>query len=69
MNDRIYVYLIIILLHTNIQALGIVVLEKNISPFKPMTDNHTSGCGLYGPQEHWWQDLQRGSLYIATHKM
>ena len=33
MNDRIYVYLIIILLHTNIQALGIVVLEKNISPF------------------------------------
>ena len=67
MNDRIYVYLIIILLHTNIQALGIV--EKNISPFKPMTDNHTSGCGLYEPQERWWQDLQRGSLYIATHKM
>ena len=33
MNDRIYVYLIIILLHTNIKTLGIVVLEKNISPF------------------------------------
>ena len=33
MNDRIYVYLIIILLHTNIHALGIAVLEKNISPF------------------------------------
>ena len=32
-NDRIYVYLIIILLHTNIQALGIVVLEKIISQF------------------------------------
>ena len=32
MNDRIYVYLIVILLHTNIQALGFVVLEKNISP-------------------------------------
>ena len=52
MNGRIYVYLII-MLHTNIQALGIVVLEKNISPFKHMTDNHTSGCGLYEPQEHW----------------
>ena len=26
MNDRIYVYLIIILLHKSIQALGIVVL-------------------------------------------
>ena len=34
-----------------------------------MTDNHTSGCGLYEPQEHWWQDLQRGSLYIATHAL
>ena len=25
--------------------------------------------GLYGPQEHGWQDLLRGPLYIATHKI
>ena len=27
------------------------------------------GCGLYGPQEHIWQDLKRGLLNIATHKI
>ena len=24
------------------------------------------GCGLNGPQEHRWQDLERGLLNIAT---
>ena len=28
-----------------------------------------SGRGLYGPQGHGWQDLLRGPLYIATHKI
>ena len=26
------------------------------------------GIGLYGAQEHGWQDLYRGLLNIATHK-
>ena len=43
--------------------------RRRVSHFKPMADNHTPGCGLYEPQGHCWQDLQRGSLYIATHKM
>ena len=27
------------------------------------------GRGLYGPQGHGWQDLYRGPLYIAAHKL
>ena len=29
----------------------------------------TPGPGPYGPQGHSWQDLYRGPLYIATHKI
>ena len=32
----------------------------------PMTP---PGWGLYGPQGHGWQDLLRGPLYNATHKI
>ena len=32
--------------------------RRRFSHFKPMSDNHTPGCGLYEPQEHCWQDLQ-----------
>ena len=71
MIGRIYVYLIIILLRTIHASFGYFGFkeEEDFPHFKPMSDNHTPGCGLYEPQEHCWQDLQRGSLYIATHKM
>ena len=43
--------------------------RRRFSQFKPMADNHNPGCDLYEHQGHCWQDLQRGSLYIATHIM
>ena len=48
------------------KALGLVVLEKLIFLCFPMTP---PGQGPYGPQRHSWQDLYRGPLYIATHKI
>ena len=51
----------------NMNALGLVVLEKKIFfMFFPMT---APGRGPYGPQGHGWQDLYRGPLNIATHKI
>ena len=48
------------------KALGLVVLEKKIFYVFPMTP---PGRGPYGPQGHGRQDLYRGPLYIATHKI
>ena len=56
-----------------IKTLGRVVLEKKIfSPFshyKPMADNDALGRGQFGPQGHDWQELLRGLLNIASHKI
>ena len=50
----------------NMKALGLLVSEKKICYIFPMTP---PGQGPYGPQGHGWQDLLRGPLYIATHKL
>ena len=51
----------------SMKGLGLVVSEKKIFFYVfPMTP---PGRGLYGPQGHGWQELQRGQLYIATHKI
>ena len=53
-------------IHCYTQALGLVVSEKKIF----LCFSHDApGWGPYGPQGHGWQDLQRGPLYIATHKI
>ena len=64
------------LLHTksqNMKALGLVVSEKKIflcfSHCKSMGANDPPGRGHFGPQGHDWQDLYRGPLNIATHKI
>ena len=53
----------------NTYKLWVLWFQRIFSHFKPMADNHTAGCGLYEPQGLCWQDLQRESLYIGTHKM
>ena len=40
--------------------------EEDFLKFFPMTP---PGRGPYGPQGHGWQDLQRGTLYVATNKI
>ena len=40
--------------------------EEDFFMFCPITP---PGQGLYGPQGHGWQDLYRGPLYNATHKI
>ena len=49
--------------------LWVLWFQRRFSHFKPMADNHRPGRGQYETQGHCWQDLKRGSLYIATHKM
>ena len=36
---------------------------------KPMTDNHAPGAWPISTQGHGWQDLQRGPLDDAAHKI
>ena len=54
------------LLHTKYERVGPCGFGEDFLMFFPMT---TPGQGPYGPQRHGWQDLYRGPLYIATHKI
>ena len=55
------------LLHTKYEGSGPCGFgEEDFFMFCPIMP---PGRGLYGPQGHGWQDLQRGPLYIATHKI
>ena len=57
----------------NIQASGRVVTEKKIflcfSYNKPMADNDTLRRDQFETQGHSWQELLRGILIFATHKI
>ena len=54
------------LLHTKYESFGPCGFEEDLLMFFPMMP---PGQGPYGPQGHGWQDLYRGPLYIATHKI
>ena len=72
MIGRIYVGYHHTLLHTKIQALGLVVSDKEIIlcfPIVSLWEMMTPGLGQFRPQEHDWQDLCRVPLIIATHKI
>ena len=55
------------------KALGLVVSEKKIflcfSHCKSMGANDPRGGAIFDPRGHDWQDLYRGQLNIATHKI
>ena len=55
------------LLHTKYEGSGPCGFgEEDFFMFCPITP---PGRGLYGPQGHCWQDLLRGLLYNAIHKI
>ena len=73
MIGKIYVEYHFTLLHIKYTSLGLVVLEKKIfkcfliiSLWQIMTP---PGCDQLGPQGHDWQELLRGLLNIASHKI
>ena len=72
MIGRIYVGYHQTLLHTKIQALGIVVSEEEIIlrfPIVSLWEMMTPGLGKFRPQGYDWKDLCWLSLIIATHKI
>ena len=69
MIGRIYKKLLITMLHTkytNFGSCGFFMYCPIIRLWQIMT---SPWQGLYRPKGHSWQDLQRGPLYIATHKI
>ena len=54
------------LLHTKYESSGPCGFGEDFFYVFPMTPPWP---GPYGPQGHGWQDLLRGPLYIATHKI
>ena len=54
------------LLHTKYESSGPCGFGEDFLKVFPPTP---PGRGPYGPQGHSWQDLQRGTLYIATNKI
>ena len=63
---RIYIKDHYTLLHTSYESSGIYGFKEEDFLCFPMTP---PGRGPYGPQGHGWQDLYKGPLYIATHKI
>ena len=60
------------LLHTKIQALCLVVSDKEIMlrfPIVSLWEMMTIGAGQFRPQGHDWKDLCWVPLIIATHKI
>ena len=53
-----------IMLHTKYESSG-----PCVSPIESLWELITPGRGHFLPQGHGWQDLYRGSLYTATHKI